>query len=386
MTARLFLSLFLAVPAAAPLVAAESAPLSTLIRVGREGAGNAEAARAWKELTRQGPEVLPFLLEAMDDAGAIPSNWLRTAGDAITEKALARKQSLPVRKLEDFIAQRRHTGAARRLAYEWLCQADRASPGRLLPGMLDDPSPELRRDAVDALMKEAAGYLQRGKRDAARTTYRRAFQAACDQDQVDALVGKLDALGVKVDRAAHLGLVQEWQIVAPFDNSREQGFDRAFPPEKGLAVGETCKGKGGANARWLRHSSRDPQGFVDLNQLLGQQHSVVAYAYAIIESPKERRIQVRAGAQNAIKVFLNGKEVLRRNEYHHGVEMDQDRGSATLRAGRNLLIVKVCQNEQSEAWAQTWHFQVRLCNETGEAVPFTAVPAAAEGKEGKVKP
>jgi hypothetical protein len=41
---------------------------------------------------------------------------------------------------------------------------------------------------------------------------------------------------------------------------------------------------------------------------------------------------------------------------------------ARLRAGKNVILLKVCQNEQSEDWAQTWQFQFRVCDATGTAI------------------
>src|SRR5262249_18133234 len=156
-----------------------------------------------------------------------------------------------------------------------------------------------------------------------------------------------------------------------FDNTGEAGYAAAFPPERRVDPAAAYPGKQGATARWVEHTTADRRGVVDLNKVLGRQKGAVAYAFAVIVSPAERPVQVRAGCLNAVKVFLNGKEVLGREEYHHGMYLDQYAGSGTLRAGRNELLVKVCQNEQSDAWAQEWKFQVRLCDEAGAAVPFT---------------
>ena len=122
--------------------------------------------------------------------------------------------------------------------------------------------------------------------------------------------------------------------------------------------------------------------------MLGKHKGTVAYAYAVALSPAERPVQIRAGSANALKLFLNGKEVFAREEYHHGMEMDQYVGTGTLKAGRNDLLVKVCQNEQSEPWAQNWMFQVRLCDAVGAAVPWTPAPDKSESqpRTGGVKP
>lgn len=345
--------------------------LARLKAVGREGEGNEAASRAWQDVVQQGAAALPAILQAIDDAGAISTNWLRTAGDAIVERTLAAGKPLPAKELEQFVRQARHNPAARRLAYEWLCRIDPETPGRLLPGMLQDPSPELRRDAVALVLKQARSQLDKGDQDAARAAYRRALTGACDKDQVDLIVKELDKLGVKIDVAAHFGFVCRWLIVAPFDNHNDAGFSVAYPPEKGVDPKAVYKGKDGKEARWIAVAATDPYGVVNLNKELGKQQGVVAYAYAVLSSPKERPIQIRAGSMNGIKIFLNGKEVYHRDEYHHGMDMDQHIARGTLKAGRNELLVKICQNEQKEDWAQEWKFQVRLCDAVGAAVPFT---------------
>jgi hypothetical protein len=62
---------------------------------------------------------------------------------------------------------------------------------------------------------------------------------------------------------------------------------------------------------------------VDLNRLIGKEKGVVAYALANVESPLSRRAQVRASSPNAVKIWVNGRLVFRRDEYHHGTEIDQ---------------------------------------------------------------
>jgi hypothetical protein len=345
--------------------------LAKLKSVGREGAGNEAVARAWKDVVRLGPEALPMVLAAMDDADAACTNILRTAVDAIAEHALGRQQPLPVKQLEEFVGQKHHAGAARRLAYEWLCRVDPEASDRLLPQMLQDPSTELRRDAVAAAIKQAKSLLDKGDKEAARSAYRKALAGACDRDQVDLITGQLGKLGDKVDLAAHFGFVRQWLLVAPFDNSGGAGFNIVYPPEKGVDPKARYKGKKGVEARWVAFTTADPYGAIDLNKTLGKQQGVVAYAFAVIESPAERPVQIRAGTLNALKIFLNGREVYHVEEYHHGIEMDQYIAKATLKAGRNELLLKVCQNEQKEDWAQDWGFQVRLCDSVGAAVPFT---------------
>jgi hypothetical protein len=226
----------LLLPAASVSADTPAEALARLQAVGREGAGNEAAARAWKDVVRQGPAALPAILQAMDDADVVAANWLRTAADAIVERARATVKPLPNEALEQFVRQTRHNGAARRLAYEWLCRDDPWMPNRLLPGMLQDPSPELRRDAVAHAIEQARTLLIKEKvsDDDRVRALRRALSGACDKDQVEWIVKELDKLGVKIDVAAHFGFVRHWLLIGPFDNRNDTGFNVAYPPEKGV--------------------------------------------------------------------------------------------------------------------------------------------------------
>ncbi len=128
--------------------------LKTIKAVGREGAGNDASAHAWKELVAQGPDALIDVLTAMRDKEAISDNWLRPAVDAILEKSPAVSKGLSA-KLETFVRDKTHAGSARRIAYEILVKADPKTPSRLLPEMLLDPCPDLRRDAVAQALLDA---------------------------------------------------------------------------------------------------------------------------------------------------------------------------------------------------------------------------------------
>jgi hypothetical protein len=50
------------------------------------------------------------------------------------------------------------------------------------------------------------------------------------------------------------------------------------------------------------------------------------------------------------------------------MRIDQYRAQAKLQPGTNRLLLKICQNEQTEDWAQRWSFQLRVCDSTGTAV------------------
>src|SRR5262245_35636002 len=105
-----------------------AACLRTLRAVDKEGAGNEEAAAAWKSLVARGPDALLPTLAAFDGAPPRAVNWLRAAVDAIADG----KQPLDAKKLDEFVRDTKRDGQARRLAYDLLVRLDPTCPDRLL--------------------------------------------------------------------------------------------------------------------------------------------------------------------------------------------------------------------------------------------------------------
>src|SRR5207253_3229283 len=103
--------------------------------------------------------------------------------------------------------------------------------------------------------------------------------------------------------------------------------------------------------------------------------------------------ELRIGTPNAYKMWLNGKLVSQANVYHANVKLDQYVSRAEMRPGQNVIVVKLCQNEQTEDWAADWKFQLRVCDATGTAIlsedrPSTATaanPSAASAAAAKTE-
>lgn len=340
--------------------------LNRIKAVSKEGAGNQEAQAAWKDLVAQGIDALFPTLSALDDATPIAANWLRSAVNAVVEKEKASGKKLPANLLEAFVKDTKHSPHSRRIAYEILTDADPKTPERLLPGMLNDPSNELRHDAIAAALKKA----EKLTGDSAKTEYKRLFNAVRDEEQTKKIVEALKKLGEEADVATHFGVVSKWMLAAPFDSTKGVGFAKAYEPESKVDLNAKYKGKDNAEVTWKSHTTGDPYGEVDLNKAIAKHKDAIAYAFTVVESEKEQPVEIRAGCINAVKIFLNGKEVFAREEYHHGSRFDQYTAHTTLKAGKNEILVKVCQNDQKDSWAQVWQFQLRLADATGGAIPF----------------
>lgn len=339
--------------------------LQALKSVGPNAAGHAAAQSAWKTVAAVEPAKLPQLLAALDDASPLAANWLRAAVDAVGERALKAGDKSVGPILEKFTLETNHAPRARRLAFDWLVRFDATAPDRLVPGFADDPSVELRRDAIDRLLAEAAKATDD---EAKRTIYRRAFAAARDIDQIADLAEKLKKLEVEVDLPTHYGFLTKWQIIGPFDNTGMKGFNVAYPPETEIRLDAKYPGKGGAEVAWKEYASTDKHGKVDFNAGLGKNKGAAAYAYAEFVSGGERTVDVRVGSIVAVKVWVNGKLIDSRETYHSGTQIDQYVSRTTLQPGVNRILVKVCENEQTENWAQDFEFQLRICDAVGTAI------------------
>ena len=363
------LALSLIAPSHAALPRPLRQPVQQLRKVGPEGHGNADATAAWKKVAAAAPSALPDVLAAMDGANDYALNWLRTAAEAIDQRARDEATPIPLKALESFLNDTRHHPRARHLAFQFIGRADPSAPARLLPALVNDPSNDLRRDAVDRLVQLAASTAAMDKAKAIES-YRAAMGHAREADQVDAIAKRLADLGQKVDLQQVFGWVTRWHLVGPFDNTGGAGFATPFPPESGFNPEARFDGKKGP-VRWTEVTTQNEYGLVDFNKPFGSLKEVTGYAHAEFWAAKPRDAEIRLGCKNGWKVWVNGQLLFGRDEYHRNMEIDQYRLPFHLKAGRNEILVKCCQNEQTEDWTKEWEFQLRVTDSQGTPIRST---------------
>lgn len=355
--------------------------------VGPRGAGHATAVAALRQLEQRRPADLARMLAALDNATPLSANWLRGAAESVAARALESGQPLPVSDLEAFVADRNHSPQARRCAYEWLTKADPTAPDRIIPGMLDDPSAEMRRDAVARLIEEAAAVEARGQAEQALTLYQRALSGATDGDQVVSLAQALGKLQQPVDLVQHFALITAWHVIGPFDNRGGIGYAAVYPPENGVDLAAEYEGSMGP-VKWTPLSAEaqpdvmdvDEVGKFDLAKLTAPHKGAVSYATTEFVSAADQPVEFRIATPNAWKLWVNGELVFSQEEYHRGMMFDQYAARGTLKQGRNRILLKVCQNEQTQDWAQTWAFQFRVCDLAGKGLQSAEAQTAAQDK------
>jgi hypothetical protein len=359
--------------------------ISAIRAVGAQGTGNERAAASWKVVVAHGGGALPSLLAAFDGADATAANWLRTAIEAIAEREQGAGRILPSKELESFVLDKKRCSRGREMAFELLSQIDPSTRRRLLPSLIDDESGGLRREAISLAIED----LQKKATGSDKAQYNRQLEqilkSARDIDQVDKIAKELKTGGVDVDLVSHFGLITRWQIAGPYDNLGLRGFHAELPTK----------------VEWKDHATGEARGIVELYGVFGRKpgldpvtkkkEAIYALARTEVESASERAVEIRAGSQNAVRIWLNGHEVFSREEYHHGFSMDQHVVRATLKSGRNEILLKVCQDDEKMDFTFPWSFQLRICDSIGGAVPVkvltapNAVPVKPEPKKEPMK-
>lgn len=339
--------------------------INDVLAVEKNGQGNAAASKAMQTLQNATHADIPRLLEAMDKANQISANWLRGAIVSITQ----REGELPVDPIKGYFVDATHSQLGRLMAFELLSNNDSTFAEKTIPTLVDDSSLPLRRMGIQWHIDQAESAENPTEKLGLLAL---ALDKARDVEQVIEISELIGEHGVSIDLQKQLGFVNQWHIVGNFDNKDEGGFDVLYGPENDLAnidlENDSYLDVEGNSVKWFSESTVDPTGLVDLVEAIGPVKGVTAYAYAVFDATEAREVDIRVGCINAHKVWVNGELTISNEVYHNGISLDKFAGQAKLNEGKNVILVKICQNEQSEPWAQQWRFQLRVCDETGKAI------------------
>ncbi len=167
-----------------------------------------------------------------------------------------------------------------------------------------------------------------------------------------------------------LGFVGAWSVVGPFDDEGKRGFDVVLPPETAVDLAAKLPGKV-REVAWRRLPPEVfSEGFVHLGAAVSPSREVVAYALAVVEAPRDERVQLWLGASGAAKVFVNGALALADRGYHPA-RIDQRGASVWLRRGANRILVKLCHAEGRMG------FYLRLADRRGDGRLLASADADA---------
>lgn len=358
------LTLVLALTAFASMAADLNSLVNAIRAVDRESKGSREANKAVVELSQQDVTALPAVLAAFRGANPLAANYLRSAVESIADRTLKAQKPLPTDSLEQLIRDAEQDPRARRLAFELLSRVDATAADRIIPDMLLDPSPEFRRDAVARLMESGEKLLKDKDAEGAKASFKKGLSGATDEDQVKAIAKQLKELKEEVDLKKHFGFLTDWRFIGPFDNVGFKGFDTEYPPETKLDFAAKYEGQKG-EVEWKSFSTDHEFGIFNVAKSIAPHKGAAMFGATEFHSPTARVVELRLGTPNAWKIWLNGQLLFGRDEYHRGMAIDQYRVRAELKPGANTILLKLCQNEQTEEWAQRYEFQLRVADLSG---------------------
>lgn len=348
--------------------------LEIIAKAGPNGRGSAAARRAAEELKKQGGEILPRLLAAMDTPNIVAANWYRSVFETIVEREQKSADAkLPIDEFKRFIEDPKRAGRLRRRLLALLDRIEPQYRQQALRGFLDDP--EFREDAVDAELARGQAAIKQKRPDEAIAAFRAAFRHGRNSRQIIRAADRLKALGENVSIIKHMGFVTDWYLLGPFDAPGKTGFTTRFPPESKVDLRAEYRGKDSRTLKWKRHDTEDRLGQVNLNRAVAAVKDAVGYGYTELHSPKAQAAELRCGADDNITVWLNGKKVFSRLQWLNGTRLDRFTAKVKLKAGKNRLLVKVCQGPQHKnpAVPNNWSMQLRFCTPDGKGVDFTSM-------------
>ena len=167
------------------------------------------------------------------------------------------------------------------------------------------------------------------------------------------------------------GQIRDWMVVGPFPNKSGQPLDLSlYPPEDALDLGAQYDSPAG-KIKWQPVKLGNE--WLNLNALFNTQEPGVAYAVAGIHASVETPAVLRFGSSGGVAVLLNGQYLTSVNAARNA-QPDQDRLPLTLRAGDNVLLVKLSTNTKD------WRFTAELTPAgTGFAGDVSIIPPGEFG-------
>ncbi|MGE3807098.1 MAG: serine/threonine protein kinase [Gemmataceae bacterium] len=135
-----------------------------------------------------------------------------------------------------------------------------------------------------------------------------------------------------------------WYHIGPFDNSTNNGFDAVYPPEKEIDLKKSYPGKKNEMVSWQPFADFKPGAVVDFLPLYKDKRKTCMYLYHEMESKTAMQLPVSLGSDDTLTIWLNGKKVLAKNT-SRGVKPGEDQANLDLQAGKNQLLMKICNGD-----------------------------------------
>jgi FG-GAP-like repeat len=132
-----------------------------------------------------------------------------------------------------------------------------------------------------------------------------------------------------------------WHYIGPFDNAGQKGFATVYPPEEEIELTKKYAGRGG-KVGWQNGNFAD--GSVNNLAIFAPQFNSdsVVYLYREIQAASPTELPVSFGSDDTLTVWCNGEKIISEN-VNRGAAPDQNKANLKLKAGKNTLLMKICQ-------------------------------------------
>ena len=184
--------------------------------------------------------------------------------------------------------------------------------------------------------------------------------------------------------------VRNWNVIGPFPNADDAGFETVYPPETEFKPEKMYPGLHGL-VGWKRYYGDEPHlafghwniwmeteggpfddsaHIVQFDRVLGTsgQTWITSYALIYLYSPKDQQAKFVVAADNCVKVWLNHQQVFARLRHPFWYEMNDnwaDQIPVNLHAGWNEVLMKVGLGREA---ASGYGFTFRVADEQGKTL------------------
>jgi len=309
------------------------------------------------------PSLEPMLVEAAEKGSpevktVALRSYVKLAAARLQANDKAKAQAMYERALD--LA---GTDDVRRAALDGL--ANIASPDSLprIEKLMAQGS-SVRDEAARAYISIVTAMGKAGQKEEAIKRLNAMAEQRLSPDTMRAAISGLNALGADTSGfAGRLGFITHWWLLGPV-SWNESTFNKSDFPVDNIAVDQPVK-IGNQSFTWKELKAASPQGIVDLAAQFSPHENVAAYAYAEIEAPRARSVNLRIGSDDGFVCWVNGKEVGDRN-VARPLTVDEDTiEKVPLVQGTNKVLLKITQGEGQ------WEFCVRVANTQNRPLDLT---------------
>jgi tetratricopeptide (TPR) repeat protein len=166
-----------------------------------------------------------------------------------------------------------------------------------------------------------------------------------------------------------IGALIHWQVAGQFDNISGSGFNKEYGPLSDPKPSAVFKNKVGAEVKWYESKYTRHDGWFSFANHMSVENAIL-YSQTFVNSPTAQEVYLRAGVSGSLKVWVNDKLVLAKQEENNN-DVDVYACKIKLNKGANRILLQVGASEVTSA-----DFILRLTDVEGNYLKTLSSTAA----------